>query len=129
MKILFPSTPEGLDDLLWSLLQYISGSISKNTAAEFSPVLRILSLYEFEYSPSPLPLPDLTDPACVKRLTPASIFILLARKSEQEKASTGAKVGQTVALCQSMRIFSDAALIDHSWNSILSLEWKIVDKH
>lgn len=45
---------EGRDFLMWTLLQFISGSIGKNTWTDFMPVLKLYSLYN-ETSPLPVP--------------------------------------------------------------------------
>ena len=77
----------GFDDLLWALMQYISGSISKNTALEFAPVLRLVMMYAERLEQDAARLPDVSDPSCVKKFAAASLFILLTRKTQQENVS------------------------------------------
>ncbi len=73
---------EGRDDLMWSLLQFISGSIAKNSTEDF---ISVLYLMEVLY-PDPdrggeiLAVPELTDPACVKKLAAAAVYIHLTTK-------------------------------------------------
>ena len=67
----------GRDELMWALLQYISGSIAKNTVTDFLPVLKLFFLYD---EPTPLPVPDMTSKHCARPLAAAAIYIHLSRK-------------------------------------------------
>ncbi len=67
---------------MWALLQYVSGSMAKNSISEFLPVLRLFSLFD---ETSPLPVPDLTNPDCVQILSPVTIFLVLSNKMKSEK--------------------------------------------
>lgn len=60
---------------MWTLLQYISGSIGKNNSTDFMPVLKLYSLYN---EPTPLPVPR--GKSGVRKLSAASIYIHLSRK-------------------------------------------------
>ncbi|TRY72734.1 hypothetical protein TCAL_11188 [Tigriopus californicus] len=72
---------EGRDDLMWSLLQFISGSIAKNTTSEFVPVLRLLSLYDEN---EPLPVPDTTMPCCIRKFAATAVYIHLCNKAKSD---------------------------------------------
>jgi hypothetical protein len=74
-----PGFVEGRDDLMWSLLQFISGSIAKNSTEEFVPVLGLLNVLYFEDS-VPLPVPDTTKQESVKKLAATAIYIHLSNK-------------------------------------------------
>lgn len=37
-----PKIPGGRDHLMWSLLQFLSGTIAKNPVSDFQPVLRLI---------------------------------------------------------------------------------------
>ena len=69
------------DELMWALLQYISGSISKNPTADFVPVMKLFSIYDEK---TPLPVPDLKDQTCYKKLAAVTIFITLRHKAEND---------------------------------------------
>ena len=60
---------------MWALLQFISGSIAKNTSTDFMPVLKLYSLYSEK---QPLPVPS--GKHAVRKLSAAAIYIHLSRK-------------------------------------------------
>ena len=72
---------------MWTLLQFVSGSITKNTTDEFVPVLKLLHLL---YGPAhlsasaaafePLAVPDVSMSDSVRRLAACAIYIHLAHK-------------------------------------------------
>ena len=66
---------EGRDFLMWALLQFISGSIAKNTSTDFIPVLKLFSLYDEKY---PLPVPK--GKSASRKLSAAAIYVHLSRK-------------------------------------------------
>ena len=67
----------GRDELMWALLQYISGSIAKNTVTDFLPVMKLFFLYD---EPTPLPVPDVKSKYCARQLAAAAIYIHLQKK-------------------------------------------------
>ena len=69
----------GRDELMWALLQYISGSIAKNTVTDFLPVLKLFFLYD---EPAPLQVPDVTSKYCARQLAAAAIYIHLQKKAQ-----------------------------------------------
>lgn len=73
---------EGRDFLMWSLLQFISGSIAKNPYTDFMPVLKLFSLYD---EPTPLPIPSGKN--AVRKLAAAAIYIHLSRKMARNEES------------------------------------------
>ncbi|XP_022708569.1 mediator of RNA polymerase II transcription subunit 23-like isoform X1 [Varroa jacobsoni] len=74
---------KGRDQLMWVLLQFISGSIQKNSLNDFLPVLR---LYDLLYPESePLPFPDVTDPSCTHKLAVTCIWVHLMKKAQGER--------------------------------------------
>ncbi len=83
----------GRGDLFWCLMQYISGSITKNPVADFSSVLRLFSLLYGE-EPKPLPVPDLSRPESVRELAAATLFTLLRNKAEQQGEAKGLMSGK-----------------------------------
>jgi len=83
---------KGRDQLMWVLLQYISGSIQKNPLVEFLPLLRLYDLLYPEREA--LPVPDYTRPICVHQMSAACIWIHIVKKAQTEhqtaqKDSTG----------------------------------------
>lgn len=86
----------GRDHLMWTLLQFISGSIAKTTTTDFMPVLKLLSLYD---EPEPLAVPDITKRCCTRKLAAAGIYIHLAKKCQgADSASSKLYFGLPVAL-------------------------------
>ena len=72
---------------MWTLLQFVSGSITKNTTDEFVPVLKLLHLLYGPAHPSaasaafePLAVPDVSMSDSVRRLAACAIYIHLAHK-------------------------------------------------
>lgn len=45
----------GRDELMWALLQYISGSIQRNALSNFLPVLKLFDILYNEKEPLPVP--------------------------------------------------------------------------
>lgn len=74
---------KGRDQLMWVLLQYISGSIQKNPLAEFLPLLRLYDLLYPEREP--FPVPDYTRPICVHQMAVACIWIHIVKKAQTEQ--------------------------------------------
>ena len=74
---------KGRDQLMWVLLQYISGSIQKNSLVEFLPLLRLYDLLYPERDP--LPVPDFTRPICVHQMAAACIWIHIVKKAQTEE--------------------------------------------
>lgn len=73
---------KGRDDLCWSLLQYISGSIQRNALSNFLPVLK---LYDILYNEKePLPVPDVKHPSSTKKIAATCIYIHLLKKAQLE---------------------------------------------
>ncbi|XP_065332205.1 mediator of RNA polymerase II transcription subunit 23 isoform X2 [Cloeon dipterum] len=73
---------KGRDHLMWVLLQYISGSIQRNT---LNTLLPVLSLCDFLYpEKEPLPVPDYNDPISSRQLAAISIWIHLLKKAQTE---------------------------------------------
>nr|XP_023028639.1 mediator of RNA polymerase II transcription subunit 23 [Leptinotarsa decemlineata] len=73
----------GRDQLMWVLLQFISGSIQRNPLSNFLPVLR---LYELLYpeQEQPLPVPDFNQPQCTRQMATTCIWIHLTKKAQAE---------------------------------------------
>lgn len=76
----------GRDQLMWVLLQFISGSIQRNPLSNFLPVLKLYELL-FPEQDSPLPVPDSTQPQCTRQMAMTCIWIHLMRKAQTEQAS------------------------------------------
>jgi mediator of RNA polymerase II transcription subunit 23 len=73
---------KGRDDLMWSLLQYISGSIQRNALSNFLPVLK---LYDILYTEKePLPVPDVKLSSSTKKIAATCIYIHLLKKAQLE---------------------------------------------
>ena len=68
---------------MWALLQFISGSIAKNTSTDFMPVLKLYSLYDER---TPLPIP--AGKNAVRKLSAAGIYIHLSRKMVTQTGDT-----------------------------------------
>jgi mediator of RNA polymerase II transcription subunit 23 len=86
----------GRDRLMWLLLQFVSGSIQKNPASDFMPVLALFSMYEEETEP--LPLPDMSEPSCVEAMAAAGMFVHLQRKAASENIKFGVRLPTALAL-------------------------------
>ena len=76
----------GRDELMWALLQYISGSIAKNTVTDFLPVRKLFFLYD---EPEPLPVPDVKSKYCARQLAAAAIYIHLQKKAQPIATTDG----------------------------------------
>ncbi|ODN05213.1 Mediator of RNA polymerase II transcription subunit 23 [Orchesella cincta] len=73
---------KGRDFLMWVLLQFISGSIQKNSLGDFLPVLR---LYDLLYpEKDALVVPDITKPYCVSQMAATCIWIHILKKAQTE---------------------------------------------
>ncbi|XP_059485779.1 mediator of RNA polymerase II transcription subunit 23 isoform X2 [Neocloeon triangulifer] len=73
---------KGRDHLMWVLLQYISGSIQRNT---LNTLLPVLCLCDFLYpEKDPLPVPDYNEPISSRQLAATSIWIHLLKKAQTE---------------------------------------------
>ncbi|XP_040568431.2 LOW QUALITY PROTEIN: mediator of RNA polymerase II transcription subunit 23 [Lepeophtheirus salmonis] len=71
----------GRDELIWALLQYISGCITKNMIWDFVHALRLINLLYNDKEP--IPIPDLNDPNAVKSLSAAAVYIQLSHRARQ----------------------------------------------
>lgn len=76
----------GRDQLMWVLLQFISGSIQRNPLSNFLPVLRLYELLFPEQEP-PLPVPDFNQPQCTRQMAMICIWIHLVKKAQSEHSS------------------------------------------
>ncbi|CAG9857627.1 unnamed protein product [Phyllotreta striolata] len=76
----------GRDQLMWVLLQFISGSIQRNPLSNFLPVLR---LYELLYpeQEQQLPVPDYNQPHCTRQMAMTCIWLHLTKKAQSEQAN------------------------------------------
>uniref|UniRef100_A0A336LHK9 Mediator of RNA polymerase II transcription subunit 23 n=1 Tax=Culicoides sonorensis TaxID=179676 RepID=A0A336LHK9_CULSO len=70
----------GRNQLMWVLLQFISGSIQRNPIQNFLPVLDLFDLLYVEKEP--LPIPDVTNPSCAQLMAPTCIWIHITRKAK-----------------------------------------------
>ena len=100
----------GRDELMWALLQYISGSIAKNTVTDFLPVLKLFFLYD---EPTPLPVPDMTSKHCARPLAAAAIYIHLQKKAQPQLPSDGATIDQSNAAITALKVAPPIALRKH----------------
>jgi len=93
---------KGRDHLMWVLLQYISGSIQRNTVIfiffflstfkflhlflfQLNTLLPVLCLCDFLYpEKEPLPVPDYNEPISSRQLAATSIWIHLLKKAQTE---------------------------------------------
>jgi mediator of RNA polymerase II transcription subunit 23 len=81
-KLTLMNLRKGRDDLMWALLQYISGSIQRNALSNFLPVLK---LYDILYTEKePLPVPDVKFPSSTKKIAATCIYIHLLKKAQLE---------------------------------------------
>lgn len=84
-KLVTMNLRKGRDDLMWSLLQYISGSIQRNALSNFLPVLK---LYDVLYNEKePLPLPDVKLASSTKKIAATCIYIHLLKKAQLENVA------------------------------------------
>ncbi|KAG5667969.1 hypothetical protein PVAND_015928 [Polypedilum vanderplanki] len=81
-KLSVTNLRKGRDDLMWALLQYISGSIQRNALSNFLPVLK---LYDILYNEKePLPVPDVKHASSTKKIAATCIYIHLLKKAQLE---------------------------------------------
>ncbi|XP_053964046.1 mediator of RNA polymerase II transcription subunit 23 [Anastrepha ludens] len=73
---------KGRDQLMWILLQFISGSIQKNPIANFLPTFKLFDLLYPEQEP--LKLPDCTKSSLLRQMAPICIWIHLMKKARLE---------------------------------------------
>lgn len=67
---------------MWSLLQYISGSIQRNALSNFLPVLKLFDILYNEKEP--LPVPDVKLSSSTKKIAATCIYIHLLKKAQLE---------------------------------------------
>uniref|UniRef100_A0A8D8DB44 Mediator of RNA polymerase II transcription subunit 23 n=4 Tax=Culex pipiens TaxID=7175 RepID=A0A8D8DB44_CULPI len=81
-KLAVRNLRRGRDQLMWVLLQYISGSIQRNSITNFLPILK---LYDILYpEKDPLPVPDYNNPFCTHQMAPTCIWIHLLKRAQSE---------------------------------------------
>ncbi|CAK8677896.1 unnamed protein product [Clavelina lepadiformis] len=80
----------GREHLMWCLLQFISGSIQKNSFADFAPVDKLIHLLYPENEP--LPLPDMSKPSSIWHFSAMCILMHINRKA-QSLAQTDSSQG------------------------------------
>ncbi|KAH8305992.1 hypothetical protein KR018_009354 [Drosophila ironensis] len=73
---------KGRDQLMWILLQFISGSIQKNPITNFLPVFRLFDLLYPELEP--LKLPDINKSSMLRHMAPICVWIHLMKKARVE---------------------------------------------
>ncbi|XP_037947513.1 mediator of RNA polymerase II transcription subunit 23-like [Teleopsis dalmanni] len=73
---------KGRDQLMWILLQFISGSIQKNPIANFLPMFKLFDLLYPEQEP--LKLPECTKSSSLRQMAPICIWIHLMKKARVE---------------------------------------------
>ncbi len=98
----------GRDETMWTLLQYISGSIGKNSLTEFTCVLKLLRVLYWELDP--LPAPDISRPDSVRALAGAAILFMLRNKARQVSEEASGNGGQKFGV----RFAPPPALAAHS---------------
>lgn len=79
-KLAFKDLKKSRDNLMWMLLQFISGTIQKNTLEEFLPFLKVHDLLYTETTP--LPVPDITKLNSIHALANSCIWIHIMKKAE-----------------------------------------------
>ncbi|XP_061399738.1 mediator of RNA polymerase II transcription subunit 23 [Musca vetustissima] len=70
---------KGRDNLMWILLQFISGSIQKNPIVNFFPMFKLFDLLYPEQEP--LKLPDCNKSSSLRQMAPICIWIHLMKKA------------------------------------------------
>ncbi|XP_075165990.1 mediator complex subunit 23 [Haematobia irritans] len=73
---------KGRDQLMWILLQFISGSIQKNPITNFFPMFKLFDLLYPEQEP--LKLPDCNKSSSLRQMAPICIWIHLMKKARAE---------------------------------------------
>ncbi|XP_037090079.1 mediator of RNA polymerase II transcription subunit 23-like isoform X3 [Pollicipes pollicipes] len=71
------------DHLMWILLHYISGSITKNALAGFLPLLGLLT-YLYGADSTPIPVPDCSRPDAAVQMAAVSIWTHLQKKAQAD---------------------------------------------
>ena len=65
--------------MFWVLFHYLSGSLTRGPIKEFSAVVKLMTFYD---EPEPLPVPDVTEPRCERKLAAALTYLFLTRKAQ-----------------------------------------------
>lgn len=87
---------KGRNQLMWVLLQFISGSIQRNPLQNFLPVLKLFDILFPEKEP--LPIPDVTKPSCTLQMAATCIWIHLTRKAKLEALNVTKKIPPALRL-------------------------------
>lgn len=87
---------KGRNQLMWVLLQFISGSIQRNPLQNFLPVLKLFDILFPEKEP--LPIPDVTKPSCTLQMAATCIWIHLTRKAKLENLNVTKKIPPALRL-------------------------------
>ena len=98
----------GRDQLLWVLFHYLSGSLQRLPIKDFGCVLKLLSFYD---ESEPLPVPDIAEKGCQRKLAAALTYMFLVRKSQTQMARNEAETARK----------SRGSLDDHLQNIQFSL--------
>lgn len=76
---------KGRDQIMFAMLQFVTGAIQKNTLSQF---LCLIKLYDLLYpEKEPLPVPDISDCSCTHQMAACCIWIHFFIKADDEKTS------------------------------------------
>lgn len=87
---------KGRDYLMWSLLQFTSGSIQRYTLSSFLSVLELCDLLYAEQEP--LPVPDTTKSNCARQMAAACIWIHVMRKAQSDGVNLNRTIPKALTL-------------------------------
>lgn len=110
----------GREQLMWILLQFISGAIQKNPLSDFIPMMKLYNILYPEKEA--LPVPDLSKPLSAHTLAAASIWIHLMKKAENEPQKIQRRLPE--ALRKHMEFLHQHAPLD-SLHSSLSTDFRV----
>ena len=93
-KLVNKNLKKGREHLMWILLQFLSGSIQKNSLNDFLPIMK---LYDLLYSEKEeIPMPDITKPSSTYVMAVSSIWIHLMKKAEMESLKLQRPIPQSL---------------------------------
>ncbi|XP_047129297.1 mediator of RNA polymerase II transcription subunit 23 isoform X1 [Hydra vulgaris] len=112
-KLLNKNLTKGRDQLMWVLLQFISGSIQKSSLSAFS---HIIKLFETLYpGKEPLPVPTSINADNVSSFSMACIWVHLSKKAriESNQHDTMVSYGAPITLSKQLEFLSERVQKPH----------------
>lgn len=113
---------KGRDQLMWILLQFISGSIQKNPLSNFLPMFKLFDILYPEQEP--LKVPDLSKPSALRQMAPICIWIHLMKKARLESVNITQPI--PIALKAHHEFLSHLAVPGQSLSMSMNNDYRII---